>query len=147
VVHSYGENKSFVTVHVEVDSDESIMTSHELVDTIEADFLKDNINLVVHMDPVCISDPETNRLREMCARIVSNVAAEYSSPVSMHDFRVVKGTIVTKLLFDVNISNDMPISDEDICKEICEDIKEINPLFEIILTVDRDYFSSRYENL
>lgn len=147
VVHSYGENKSFVTVHVEVDSDESIMTSHELVDTIEADFLKDNINLVVHMDPVCISDPETNRLREMCARIVSNVAAAYSSPVSMHDFRVVRGTIVTKLLFDVNISNDMPISDEEICKEICEDLKEINPLFEIILTVDRDYFSSRYENL
>lgn len=147
VVHSYGENKSFVTVHVEVDSDVSIIESHELIDGIEADFLRDNINLVIHMDPVCISDPETNALHAMCERVVSDIAKEYSSPVSMHDFRVVKGTVVTKLLFDINISNDMPLSNERICKEVCDKLKRINPLFEIILTVDRDYFSSRYENL
>jgi len=147
VVHSYGENKSFVTVHVEVDSDESILVSHELVDGIEADFLKDNINLVIHMDPVCISDPETNELKALCERIVSDIAKEYSSPVSMHDFRIVKGTVYTKLLFDVSISNDMPIANERICHEISEELKKVNPLFEIILTVDRDYFSSRYENL
>ncbi len=147
VVHSYGENKSFVTVHVEVDSDIPIIESHELIDGIEADFLKENINLVIHMDPVCISDPETNRLHSICAEVISDIAKEYSSPVSMHDFRVVKGTVVTKLLFDISISNDMPLSNERICKEICDKIKKINPLFEIILTVDRDYFSSRYENL
>ena len=147
VVHSYGENKSFVTVHVEVDSDESILTSHELVDGIEADFLKDNINLVIHMDPVCISDPETNELRALCERVISDIAKEYSSPVSMHDFRIVKGTVCTKLLFDVSISNDMPLSDERICQEINNELKNINPLFEIILTVDRDYFSARFENL
>ena len=147
VVHSYGENKSFVTVHVEVDSDESILTSHELVDGIEADFLKDNINLVIHMDPVCISDPETNELRALCERVISDIAKEYSSPVSMHDFRIVKGTVCTKLLFDVSISNDMPLSDERICQEINNELKHINPLFEIILTVDRDYFSARFENL
>lgn len=147
VVHSYGENKSFVTVHVEVDSDESILVSHELVDGIEADFLKDNINLVIHMDPVCISDPETNELRALCEKVISDIAKEYSSPVSMHDFRIVKGTVCTKLLFDVSISNDMPMSDEQICHEINSRLKKINPLFDIILTVDRDYFSSRYESL
>ena len=36
---------------------------------------------------------------------------------------------------------------EKTIKEICDELKRINPLFEIILTVDRDYFSSRYENL
>ena len=147
VVHSYGESKSFVTVHVEVDSDESIMVSHELMDNIEADFLKDNINLVIHMDPVCISDPETNMLRDKCSKIVSDIAAEYSSPVSMHDFRIVKGTIYTKVLFDVSISNDMPLTDKRLCQEINEEIKKINPLIELILTVDRDYFSSRFDNI
>ena len=107
MVHSYGENKSFVTVHVEVDSDESILISHELVDGIEADFLKDNINLVIHMDPVCISDPETNELRALCERVISDIAKENSSPVSMHDFRIVKGTVCTKLLFDISVSNDI----------------------------------------
>ena len=147
VVHSYGENKSFVTVHVEVDSDESILVSHELVDGIEADFLKDNINLVIHMDPVCISDPETNELRALCEKVISDIAKENSSPVSMHDFRIVKGTMCTKLLFDVSVSNDMPLSNEQICHEINDILKKVNPLFDIILTVDRDYFSSRYENL
>lgn len=147
VVHSYGESKSFVTVHVEVDSDESILVSHEMVDNIEADFLKENINLVIHMDPVCISDPETNRLKELCSRVVANIAAEYSSPISIHDFRVVKGSVYTKVLFDISISNDMPLTDERLCKEISEELKRVNPLLEMILTVDRDYFSSRFENL
>ena len=147
VVHSYGENKSFITVHVEVDSDESIMVSHELMDNIEADFLKENINLVIHMDPVCVNDPETNELKSICAKIVSDIASEYSSPVSMHDFRVVKGSIYTKLLFDVSISNDMPLSDKRLCEQISEEVKRINPLTELILTVDRDYFSSRFDNI
>ena len=127
VVHSYGENKSFITVHVEVDSEESIMVSHELMDNIEADFLKENINLVIHMDPVCVNDPETNELKSICAKIVSDIASEYSSPVSMHDFRVVKGSIYTKLLFDVSISNDMPLSDKRLCEQISEEVKRINP--------------------
>lgn len=147
VVHSYGESKSFITVHVEVDSEESIMISHELMDNIEADFLKDNINLVIHMDPVCINDPETNALKDMCTKIISDIAAEYSSPASMHDFRVVKGSIYTKLLFDVSISNDMPLSDKQLCDVINDEIKKQNPLTELILTVDRDYFSSRFDNL
>lgn len=147
VVHSYGESKSFITVHVEVDSEESIMISHELMDNIEADFLKENINLVIHMDPVCVNDPETNQLKSICAKIVSDIASEYSSPVSMHDFRVVKGSIYTKLLFDVSISNDMPLSDKRLCEQISEEVKRINPLTELILTVDRDYFSSRFDNI
>ena len=117
------------------------------MDNIEADFLKDNINLVIHMDPVCISDPETNMLRDKCSKIISDIAAEYSSPVSMHDFRIVKGTIYTKVLFDVSISNDMPLTDKRLCQEINEEIKKINPLIELILTVDRDYFSSRFDNI
>ncbi|MBQ8163216.1 MAG: cation transporter [Clostridia bacterium] len=149
VIHSYGANKYFASVHVEIDSEDDVMLSHDMVDTIEADILKEmNVNLVIHMDPVCMTDPETNRLREQCSRIISDIAAEYSNPVSMHDFRVVKGfSSQTKIIFDISISNDMPIENERLCKEISEEIRKINPLYVIIITVDRDYFSSRYENI
>ena len=70
VVHSYGANRYFVTVHVEIDADASVMHSHDLMDVIEADFLKDGINLVIHMDPISVSDPETKELREQCEKIV-----------------------------------------------------------------------------
>jgi hypothetical protein len=64
----------------------------------------------------------------------------------MHDFRVVKGfNSQTKLIFDISVSNDMPLEDERLYREILEALREINPLFVVILTTDRDYFSSRYE--
>ena len=63
----------------------------------------------------------------------------------MHDFRIVKGVTHTNVIFDVSISNDMMLSNEELCKEINEEVKAINPLYNLVLTIDRDYFSSRYE--
>lgn len=146
VVHSYGENKTFVTVHVEVDADGDVMESHDLIDNIEAEFLKDGINLVIHMDPISVSDPETNELRLKCMDIVSHISAENSSPISIHDFRIVKGITHTNIIFDVSISNELPMSNIQLCERITKEVKDINPLYNLVLTVDRDYFSERYEN-
>ena len=148
VVHSYGAGKTFVSAHVEVDSEVDVLISHDMVDAIESDVLKETgVNLVIHMDPICTTDPETNLIRERVSKIISDISSEYSSPISMHDFRVVKGYCSqTKILFDVSISNEMPISNEQLYKEILEELKKINPLFLLILTVDRDYFSERYED-
>ncbi len=146
VVHSYGENKTFVTVHVEVDADGDIMQSHDIIDNIEADFLKENINLVIHMDPISVSDPETNALRLKCMDIVSHLSAEYSSPISIHDFRIVKGITHTNVIFDVSVSNEMKLTNKQLSDEITNEVKKINPLYNLVLTIDRDYFSERYEN-
>ena len=144
VIHSYGENKTFVSVHVEVDADGNIMESHDVIDNIEADFLKENINLVVHMDPISISDPETNDLKAKCMDIVSHVGAEMSTPISIHDFRIVKGITHTNVLFDVNISSDFKLTNEELCERISQEVKKINQQYNLVLTIDRDYFSKRY---
>ena len=145
VIHSYGANRCFATVHVEIDADGEIMHSHDLMDNIEADFLKnEGINLVIHMDPISISDPETNELRHKCMDIVSALAQEYSHPVSMHDFRIVKGITHTNVLFDISVTTEMPLSNEELCRYLSEKIKEINPLYHLVLTIDRDYYSERY---
>lgn len=146
VVHSYGENKTFVTVHVEVDADGDIMQSHDIIDNIEADFLKDNVNLVIHMDPISVSDPETNEIRLKCMDIVSHLSSEYNSPISIHDFRIVKGITHTNVIFDVSVSNEMRLTSKQLCDEITSQVKKINPLYNLVLTIDRDYFSERYEN-
>ena len=144
VVHSYGETRMFVTAHVEVDADVDINESHDLIDNIEADFLKDNVNLVIHMDPVSISDPETNELRLKCVDIISHISAEQSAPMSIHDFRIVKGITHTNIIFDVSIANDFPLKNKELCEELTKQIKDINPLYNLVLTIDRDYFSERY---
>lgn len=145
VIHSYGANRCFATVHVEIDADGEIMHSHDLMDNIEADFLKnEGINLVIHMDPISISDPETNELKHKCMELVSELAQEYSHPISMHDFRIVKGVTHTNVLFDISVTNEMVLSNEELCKELSERIKNINPLYHLVLTIDRDYYSERY---
>ena len=144
VVHSYGETRMFVTVHVEVDADVDVNESHDLIDNIEADFLKDNVNLVIHMDPVSISDPETNELKLKCVDIISHISAEQSAPMSIHDFRIVKGITHTNIIFDVSIANDFPLKNKELCEELTKQIKDINPLYNLVLTIDRDYFSERY---
>lgn len=144
VIHSYGANRYFATVHVEVDADVEIMHSHDLMDIIEADFLKDGINLVIHMDPISVSDPETNELRAKCLEMISQISQEYSSPASMHDFRIVKGITHTNVIFDVSISDEFPLKNKELCEEITNRLKQINPLYNLVLTIDRDYFSERY---
>lgn len=144
VVHSYGKNRCFCSAHVEVDSDIEVMHSHDLIDTIEADFLKEGINLVIHMDPISVSDPETNELRAKCLEIIAHFSSECQTPISMHDFRVVKGFSHTNIIFDISISNDAKMENKVICKELTERIKKINPCYNLVLTIDRDYFSERY---
>ena len=145
VIHSYGANRCFATVHVEIDADGDIMRNHDIIDNIEADFLKQKgINLVIHMDPISITDPETIELRHKCMDIVSQLSQEYSQPISLHDFRIVKGVTHTNVIFDVSVSTEMSLTNEEICKELSERIKEISPIYNLVLTIDRDYFSERY---
>ena len=145
VIHSYGANRCFATVHVEIDADGDIMESHDLIDNIEADFLKnENINLVIHMDPISVSDPEPNDLRLKCLDIINELSEEYSHPMSMHDFRIVKGVTHTNVLFDISITDEMVLTNNEISSILSKRIKDINPLYNLVLTIDRDYYSERY---
>lgn len=100
IIHSYGPNRTFISAHVEVDSKDSIQKSHDLVDNIEKDFNnKKHLSLVLHMDPIDIDDPFTNKMRA----IVEKIVVDIDSGLSIHDFRVVKGETHNNLIFDVVI--------------------------------------------
>ena len=144
-VHSYGAGKIFASVHVEVDAKGDIMVSHDLCDNIENDFRTDgNIDLVIHMDPVQHSDPEVNALRERVSGIVKRIGEENGCAVSMHDFRVVFGVTHSNLIFDVAVCDEFPLSDRELCVLIEKKIKELDPSYNTVITVDRDYVSNRF---
>ncbi len=145
VIHSYGAERIFATVHVEVDSGKDPMESHDLIDNIEADFLRNRgITLVIHMDPVCLSDPKTNSLRDTVAQIILDLSEETGKSISMHDFRVVWGVTHTNLIFDVAVSDDMPLSDDVLSARITEKIEGIDRSYNTVICVDRDYHSVRF---
>lgn len=96
MVHSYGPNRVFVSVHVEVDSREDILVSHDRIDQIEKDFLEDGIHLVIHLDPIVLDDPVVNQLKDDVIKCVK----ELSNELEIHDFRAVLGNTQSKLIFD-----------------------------------------------
>ena len=136
VIHSYGPNKTFVTVHCEVDSKVDIMLSHDMVDNIEADFKKEfNIDLVIHMDPVDIHDEETMKLKKE----ISNIIKKYDESLRFHDFRVVKGVTHTNVLFDVEMPLTYNKTPLELKNDIAQLIKEYNSFLNAVIVVDHFY--------
>ena len=118
IVHNYGPNKTFASVHIEVDSSVDIMISHDLADNIERDFMKyKKIFLVCHLDPVDVNDCETIELKEQITRTLN----DFNPPISIHDFRVVKGHTHTNVIFDAVI----PFGRHDLEKGVRQKIDEL----------------------
>lgn len=135
-VHNYGPNRRFASVHCEVAAEQDIMVSHDIIDNIERDFLKDNgIHLVIHLDPIVTSDERTNELKMQVGELIQNI----SPKIGMHDFRVVWGTTHSNLIFDVSVSFDFPLSDAELTQRISEEVSKLDPSYYVVLTVDHDY--------
>ena len=72
VMHNYGPDKYFATIHCEVDSKVDVMISHEVIDQIERDIRSDfNIELTIHLDPIDTSDDFTNELKNILENIIN----------------------------------------------------------------------------
>lgn len=136
VVHNYGPLQTFATVHIEVDAEVNIMISHDLADNIERDFAKDmNINLVCHLDPLAVGDPETMQLKES----VHNLLKEFDENLNMHDFRVVQGIHHTNIIFDVVLPFDATYSEQDIKNLVENHLKGYEKLYFAVIEFDRDF--------
>ena len=98
MVHDYGPGQRFATLHVEMDNREDPLLCHELIDDMERECLEShNVHLVIHYDPIVTDDPESNRLQQA----VRQELAEMDRQMRPHDFRMVRGTEHTNLIFDV----------------------------------------------
>ena len=132
-VHNYGPGKFYASVHVEVDSNVDVMLSHELIDTIERDFAENtNIELVIHMDPVVVGDPELDMYKEKVIEIISNIDKSFG----VHDFRMVKGIERTNLIFYVAVPYDTKLSSNEIKKIIQTEISKTYKNIYVVPTIE-----------
>lgn len=139
-VHSYGEGRIFASVHCEVDADQDIMISHDIIDNIERDFLQDSgIHLVIHLDPVQIHDDRTQKLYHQVREMVAQLSPEYS----IHDFRVVWGTTHSNLIFDMVVPYGLSQSDDEVARAMGQLIqKHLGKNYFAVVTIDHDYVGS-----
>lgn len=143
VVHNYGFGRCFASVHAEVPASTNVMISHDTIDNIEFDVLENmNIHLVIHLDPVETDNPKITDLKTA----IQIILASKDPRITMHDFRVVFGESHTNLIFDVNLPFDYNTNDDFFCSEITKDIRKIDPTYNTVITVDRNYMNSRKKN-
>ncbi|NLK70993.1 MAG: cation transporter [Clostridiales bacterium] len=135
IVHNYGAAQYFASVHCEVCAEQDVMVSHDIIDNIERDFLKDyNIHLVIHMDPIVRNDEKTNALKAKVIDIINSI----SEKISIHDFRVVWGITHSNLIFDVVVPFNFYLSDRELVEHISEKILEIDESYNSIITIDHE---------
>lgn len=100
MVHDYGPGQRFGSLHVEMDQKQDALWCHELIDDLERKCLNQlSVHLVIHYDPVAVGDAETDDMRSLLTEILT----QYDPRLSLHDFRMVKGTGHTNLIFDIAI--------------------------------------------
>lgn len=137
IVHNYGPGRVLISLHAEVPSDGDVLLLHDKIDLIEHK-LRDTLHCsaVIHMDPVCVDDPETQSLKSL----VEGCLASVDERLSLHDFRIVKGPTHTNLIFDVVAPFKFPMTDRQLVQEITRLIQKDNPNFFAVIEVDKQYY-------
>jgi len=104
MVHDYGPGQRFGSLHVEMDRAQDPLWCHELIDNLERKCLQElGVHLSIHYDPVVVGDAEADEMRDLITKLLKAIDPQ----LSLHDFRMVKGTGHTNLVFDINLPHQM----------------------------------------
>lgn len=136
MVHDYGPGRLFASVHVEMAAEEDPLKSHDIIDTIERDFLEeDRLNMVIHYDPIVTKDEQVGNLRrwlEVCVQ-------EIDSRLSVHDLRMIPGQTQTKMIFDCVVPHEFRLTDEELKQELQNRVSEEYPGYVCMITIDKSF--------
>ena len=134
IVHDYGPGRVFASIHAEVDSSVDILTSHELIDAIEQDFLKnEGLAVVIHLDPIVTSDARVSKLRKW----ISEDVAQIDPRQSIHDLRIVPGENRTNVIFDCYEPYAVEIGEDELKTMISQHVSEKFPQYFCVIKIDR----------
>lgn len=135
MLHNYGPNKIFASAHVEVDSSKDIFETHDHIDNIEREVKENmNIDLVLHMDPVKVNDPETELYRAKVVEAIHQIDPKWG----FHDFRIVSGPTHVNLVFDLVIPFEEKYTQEEIEAKLLKYIQSDKKIY-LVLTIDHPY--------
>ena len=137
IVHNYGPGRSMASIHAEVPNDVDVEISHEIIDRIEREALKElGIYLVIHMDPIETKDETTLQVK----RQLEETLTELDPEVSLHDFRMVVGENQINLIFDMVV----PIQyDKERRKMLCQTMRkrmnEVDSRYQCVIVVESSF--------
>ncbi|MEG1567684.1 MAG: cation diffusion facilitator family transporter [Anaerovoracaceae bacterium] len=140
VVHNYGPGKTFASIHIEVDADGDLLTTHDTIDNIERKITNQlKVIITAHLDPLKLNDPIRENLLKVVTETVENIDGVYG----VHDLRVVPGPTHTNVIFDVLIDSSCPITQKEVCHLIQKAIRKEEPTFYVVINFDKSYIKKQ----
>ncbi len=134
MVHSYGTGVNFAIAHVEVPANVDALKSHDLIDNIEHDVLRElGIHFNIHMDPVDTEDEERGEIEERCKRIIG----ELDDTLSLHDLRIVRGETHNNVVMDVVIPFDSKTDIKQVKDKLDEEFSSSDKKYYFVVNMDR----------
>ncbi len=136
VVHEYGPNKRFVSLHMEVDGSRDLFELHDEVDLVEREISSTlGCEAVIHMDPIDVNNPI---LKEIFA-VLSKECESLDFQANIHDLRIVPGPSHTNIIFDLVLPPEA-ISKKEIAEaRLDKCVKELNENYFTVITTETSY--------
>lgn len=142
LLHDYGPGRQFGSVHVEMAAEKDVLECHEIIDTIERDFLEyDRIHMIVHYDPIVTEGDETVNFH----RWLSEHVKQIHPLLTVHDLRIVPGKERTNVIFDCVIPLGSGLQPEDVRRKVKEIVGEAYPNYVCVITMDESYAALPHE--
>lgn len=138
IVHDYGPGRVMISLHAEVDVNGDIQDIHEQIDHIEHELQeKLHCSATIHMDPIVTDDKEVLVMKAKVEEMVHFLDESFS----MHDFRMVRGSTRTNLIFDVEVPRKTSYTDNEIVNWLKERIHELpGSKYFAVIQIDHEYY-------
>ncbi len=135
IVHDYGPGRKMISLHAEISEKSDLLQMHDMIDNIERKLCAElSCDAVIHMDPIAVDNSEVLSVKEKVIQIVKSADERFS----VHDFRMVKGSTHTNLIFDLVVPYD--VKDQVGKKnEIENKIKQLNEDYYSVINIDNSY--------
>ena len=138
IVHDYGPGRVMISLHAEVDVNGDIQDIHEQIDHIEHELQeKLHCSATIHMDPIVTDDKEVLAMKAKVEEMVHFLDESFC----MHDFRMVRGSTRTNLIFDVEVPRKTSYTDNEIVNWLKERIHELpGSKYFAVIQIDHEYY-------
>ena len=137
IIHDYGPGRRIISLHAEVSAEGDLLEIHDEIDNVEHALQeKLNCSATIHMDPIITNDEEVVHMREEIQQLVSSADESFK----MHDFRMVKGSTHTNLIFDVVVPYQCRYTDSEVSNLLREKVRQIpHGNYFAVIQVDHDF--------
>ena len=137
IIHDYGPGRRIISLHAEVSAEGDLLEIHDEIDNVEHALQEMlNCSATIHMDPIITNDEEVVHMREEIQQLVSSADESFK----MHDFRMVKGSTHTNLIFDVVVPYQCRYTDSEVSNLLREKVRQIpHGNYFAVIQVDHDF--------